>query len=345
MITSSQKKEKRSNDCGCKPDECVETNYATQKAINTERGKYCNEVYEAAGLVSKWEKTYDGETNLYNRKKCMFVWTEGNYQRYRNTEICLGTELMQTADLVKDNVKNYIEWGNKLSGSLKDIFKAVKDAKSKLSDLRQAACKLEGTKTDTCFQTEWTILTGRPPAKCGEELKPPGELPKDYPEKCKDIDKKICELICMPTKGLDKDINSLFKSSSEIIGIQVFSNIATLEPLQKTFAEKAKAFDAHLQDVMKAREADMKKIQEGLVKSVQETTKAAYSLYTSRSTFEGLYDTTQYFCCPKCGCVSASTDNCEPRLHDCECCICTICGQVQDTFCKDDHKKDQSSAD
>lgn len=334
MSISSIKAEQREKDCGCHAHECVETNYPTQKAINTERQAYCNAVYVASGEVGKAEQAYNGENILYKRKKCMFVWTEGNYQRYRNTEIILGTELMQTTESIKTNVGEYIKWGTDLSTKLKDVFKAVKAAKGKLNDLRNAACALDGSKTDSCYQSEWTILTGKPPAKCGDEG--PGEPPKDYPDKCKDIDKTICELICMPKKGLDVDINSIFRSSSEIIGIQVFSNIGTLDQLQKNFGEKSKAFDTHLQDVMKTRESDLKKLQESLVKSVQDKAKAVATLYTSRSNFEALYDTTRYLCCPKCGCVSNEEDNCKPRLHDCECKICEICGDVKQTFCGGD---------
>jgi hypothetical protein len=343
MTTSTSKKEKREKGCGCKPEECVETSYNTQKTINAERLKYCEAVYSSAGDVKKWEKSYSGETTILNRRKCMFMWTEENFRRYRNTEITLGTELMQASELIKENVKSYVDWSGKLSSALKDIFKSVKDAKAKLGDLRQVACKLEGTKTDSCYQSEWTILTGKAPAKCGE-TKPPSEPPKDYPEKCGDIDKRICELICMP-KALDIDINSIFKSSSEIIGIQVFSNIATLDPLQKSFGDKAKAFDTHLQDVVKTREGDMKKMQESIVKSVQETTKSASTLYTSRSIFESLYDSTQYFCCPKCGCITINEDNCKPRLHECECAVCKICDSVKGTFCTGTGQPDSQTAD
>jgi hypothetical protein len=328
-VSSAQRSDKK---CDHHPDDCVETSYITQKTINTERVNYCNDVYVAAGEVSKWETTYDGETKLYNRRKCMFILTESNFQRYRNTEITLGAELMQTTDLIKDNVKTYIDWGAKLSGNLKDIFKKVKEVKAKMSDLVEAACKLENSKTNSCFNAEWFTLTGNPPVKCGDEPPTGGDRPNDYPEQCKDIDKTICEMICMP-RALNIDINSIFKSSSDIIGIQIFSNISTLDPIQKTLAEKAKAFDAHLQDVMKTRDADMKKQQESLVKSVQETIKATASLYGSRSSFEGLNDTTQYFCCPECGCVSAAEDNCIPRLHNCESKICDICREVKDTFC------------
>jgi hypothetical protein len=338
---STYKAREREKDCGCKSEECPENpNAVTQKTINTERLKYCNELYVAAGDVVKWEKTYEGEFNLYNRKKCMFVLTEGNYQRYRNTEICLGTELMQTTELIKENVKSYVDWGGKLNTSLKDIFKKVKDAKGKLSELLDAACNIDKAKNNTCHEAEWTILVGHSKPNCDKQT----YTTDDLPAKCKDIEQTICDLVCKP-KALNLDINSIFKSSSEIVGIQVFSNIGTLDPIQDGLSKKAKAFDAHLLEVVKARETDMKDLQKSLVKSVQETTKAAGSLYTSRSTFEALGDTTKYFCCPICGCVTESTKCEDGRLKECECNICKICSNVQQTFCDDGCGTTQNQAD
>ena len=345
MTLPSSKTEQREKHCGCHPDECVETDYNTQKSINTERASYCSQVYEAAGEVNKWEASWTGEGNLFNRRKCMFVLTEENFQRYRNTEMTLGTEMLQSTTLIKDNVKNYIAWGSTLSGNLKDIFKKVKDAKAKLNDLVEAACKLDNSKTNTCYQAEWTILTGKTPAKCGEQGQG-GEPPKGYPDKCKDIDKTICEMLCMP-KALNKDINHLFKASSDIIGIQIFSNIGTLDALQAEFEKRSKVFDAQLQDVVKAREGDLKELQKSLVKSVQETTKAASALNTAKSSFEALYYSARYFCCPHCGCLpkESDRDNCEERLKNCECCICDICGHVKETFCPCDCDDEPTQAD
>jgi hypothetical protein len=51
---------------------CVENDTATQRAINIERRKYCNKLYEAAGEVSKYEKTSDGQLSLYGRKNVCF---------------------------------------------------------------------------------------------------------------------------------------------------------------------------------------------------------------------------------------------------------------------------------
>lgn len=358
MSTSPSNNEQREKDCGCHPHECVETTYKTQLTVNTERKKYCESVYELAGEVHKWEKSYDGEKSLFNRKKCMLIWTQDNHQRYRNTEITYGTELVQTTEMIKASVKNYNDWSIKLSSLLKDIFKGVKDAKSKLGDLRQAACALEQKKTDACYKTEWTALLNKSPEPCPCEKENNNssqhqqqqyqsqstDTGKKYPDKCKHIDDTICDMMCM-TSALDKDINYIFKSSSEIVGIQIFSNIATLDPLQDALGKKAKEFDDFLKAAIKSREGDMKTIQESFVKSVQATAIAAGSLYGSRSSFEAMKYTTRYFCCPKCKCVSKTQDDCEPHLKDCQEDICNICGHVQKTFCNSRDCKEETLED
>lgn len=323
---SSEKHE--DNDRGCK--DCEEKDNATQKSINTLRSEYCNKLYEAAGEVRKAEKTYDGQFKLYERKKCMFLWTEGNYRRYRNTEICIGTELMQSNDLIKENVSNYVRWGTELSTSLKNIFKSVKDVKAKMKDLQDAACKLEGCMNDSCNCTQMIILTGVVPKGCKEEHRQEeGKKPK---AECEHAGQYLNDIVCM-SRALVFDVDSIFKSSSEIIGIQIFSNIGTLEPLQKTFSDRSKEIDKLLLETMKTRESDLKKIQEDLVKSVQETTKASSGRYSKRSDFEGSRRTIEYLCCPDCNCVEESEDPCKARLKKCECKICDICDDVQKTFC------------
>ena len=338
-IISSSKKDKkhrdRDDDCG---DNCEESNTPTQKSINIERKKYCDELYTTAGEVIKWETSYTGQSTLYERKKCLFVWTEDNYRRYRNTEICVGTELLQSNELIKENVSNYVKWGNDLSAALKNIFKAIKDAKAKMSDLREAADKLENCKNDSCNCTQITILTGEVPKNCEGKDQPTYERPKE----CETSKDDLNDLICMP-KALGFDADYLFKASSDVIGIQVFSNIGTLDPLQKTLSEDSKAFEKHILETMKAREAGLKKLQEELVKAVQETTKSAAGLYNKRNDFEGLMCTTKFICCPKCGCV-VDEGKCEPRLEKCKKEICDICEEVKETFCECESEEGGASA-
>lgn len=345
MSIISSKTERREKKCGCHgTDPCVEPTQDTQKKIiNTERNKYCGTLYSAAGDVHKWQASAKGEQTLYERKKCNFLRIEENHRRFRNTQVILGTELVQTTEAIKENVKQYVEWGTKLSGLLKDVFKGVKEAKVKMKELNDSANAIDNSKKDNCYDSGWNALLGGVTDKCEPDTKP--KTPENYPAKCKDVGTHVCDIVC-GTNGLFIDINSIFKSSSEVVGIQVFSNINTLDPLQKTLAEKAKAFDGYLQEVYKTRESDLKKAQEALVKSVQETTKAYGSLYSSRSTFEGLKDTTEYLCCPPCGCIPKTDPKCgDGRLTDCECKICEICGKVQETFCATEKQTEKAMAD
>ena len=334
-IISSSKKGYRQQDDDC--GNCEENDTATQKSISTERKKYCNELYATAGEVTTYETNYYGQTTLYERKKCMFVWTEDNYRRYRNTEICVGAALLQSNELMKENVSSYIKWGNELSTSLKNIFKAVKDVKTKLGDLRTAAGKLEDCKNDSCNCTQMTILTGEQQSNC--DAKPSTD---NRPDECSDAKDVLDELICMP-KALGFDVDYLFKASSDVIGIQVFSNLGTLDPLQKTLSDDSKTFEKHIQDTMKLRESALKKIQEDLIKAVQEAARSANGLYNKRSDFEGLMCTTKFICCPKCDCVTED-DNCKPRLEKCKEEICDICDEVKETFCNDSGCNDETTA-
>lgn len=335
IIPSSKKNLRQTEkDCG----NCEENDTATQKTITAERTKYCDELYTVAGEVSKAETTYAGQNTVYESRKCMFVWTEGNYRRYRNTEISVGTELITSIDLVRENVSNYIKWGTELSTGLKNIFKAVKDVKTKVGDLREAADKLKNCTEDICNCTQMTILTGEVNENCSDR-KPTDNRPAE----CSDAGDVLKKLICLPA-ALKSDADSLFQSSSDVIGIQVFSNIGTLEPLQKTLTDESKAFEKHIQEIMKARESEMKKLQEDLVKSVQEATKAASGLYSKRSDFEGLMCTTKFICCPNCDCVVEQVDCDKPRLEKCKQTICDICDEVKETFCSTEEQHTEVKA-
>lgn len=312
-------------------NDCVENDTHTQRSVNVERRKYCDSLYTAAGEVSRGEKSNEGLLSLYELKKCMFRWTEDNYQRYRNTEIRVGTELLQSTELISKNVINYINWATELSTNLKNISKAVKEAKTKMSDLREAACKLENCKDDSCNCSQLIVLTGKVPENCKGESRP---KQKERPDECEDVDKLLDDLICMP-KALSFDIDSIFKSASEVVGIQVFSNLGSLNPLQKTLTDHSNSFTKHIQETAKTRESDLKKAGEELIKCVQESTSVTVDYYNSRSDFEGALETLEYLCCPKCDCVNTDC-KCDPRLHDCECEICDICDDVKTTFCREE---------
>ena len=306
------------------PD-CEERDNATQQSINTIKKTWCDKLRTARHTVRKLEKTFDGKEIIYKEKEKRFLRTQNNYQRYVNTEINVGVQLVEANTKVTTNVANYKKWDDDLAKALGAFFTTIKDVKSKMYDLRDSAIKLCNSRSDSCSTSQWIIITGRNPEGCKDDQKP------NPPEHCKDIEEVIEILCCMP-KALALDIDSIFKASSDIIGIQKFCNTGSLVALQGDLSKKATDFDALLQTTITTRKADLDTAQKDLVKSLQERTDAVIDVYNQRCDYDGVYRTVDEICCPKCSCVSGDAGNCDPRLKTCECKICEICGQVRDAF-------------
>ena len=318
-------RDKDDDDRGCK-----ENSTLTQKTINKLRKTYCNELDTAAGAVYQWEENYLGWKELRKKKKCLFIWTEKNYQAFRNLQITKGGALNQFNEAFKASTTTFLKANKGLADSLKDVVKKVKEVKVKISDLSKAACDLKHCLHEGCNCVQWGILTNEWEGCKGT----PQEV--DRPSTCDGVKEKIEKIIKIPC-ALDKDAELTLQAAADVAGIQVFANVGTLEGLQKTLSESATKFDKYLQEVVKKDQEDLKKVQEDFGKTVLEYVKSKTTVYTKRSEFVGLLETTGYFCCPDCGCVQDDEEKChkcEPRLKDCKEKICEICTDVKDTFCK-----------
>ncbi len=306
-------------------DNCKDGTRPTDKTVQRERHKVCSEMKDRAAEVLQWEQTRHGAHQLYNDKKGTFVKTELNYQFYRNMELMVGVELIQVNEGIKENVTAYKKWNDDLAATLKELVKTVKEAKDKVRDLKEAACKLNTCINDSCQATQRKILTGESYDNCKEN-------DKEVEDKCNA--KEVLEhLENIPIIFLH-DMNIIFNSATRVTGIQAFSNVAILDPLQKTLQEKSKAFDDFIQEKMKKGSDDLKKGQEDLTKAVQELTKSTSTLYFKRSDFKGLKRTVKELCECRCKCINK--DGHEDRLEDCKCKICEICDEVKTGVCKPD---------
>jgi hypothetical protein len=327
-------------DCGCNDPATKDS--ATQASINVLRSKYCELVYSTEGEVEKQQQKFVSEKALYESKTCIFNHTEENYRRYRNFEITAGTELLQTNESVKANVTQLKTWNTALNGLLVNIAKQVKDLKGKYTDLKDAACKLETSYGDSCNIAQRKVLTGTTASKekCNDTT--------TVVDGCQNTDKDITQLITTG-KCLAHEADTLFQVGSDVIGIQLFSNIDTLDQLQKDLSTKSSAFDTTIATAMKTRKTDVDTLQGELVTSVKALTRASMDRNWQRSVFEGYTLASEFLCCPECAKIcpppdpaktptQEGTDNCNdcpPLLGHYEDCICKICGQVQKTFCCD----------
>lgn len=307
------------------PD-CEERDNLTQKSINVLKKTYCDKLRESRNTIRKNEISYEGKEKIYKRKEQRFLRTQNNYQRYVNTEINIGSQLVQANKRVTINVGNYKKWDDDLSTALGTFFTAIKDVKTKLYDLRDASIKLGNSRSDSCSTAQWILITGKNPDPCKDEKPCPPETAH-----CKDVEETIDLLLCMP-KALAVDVDSIFKVAGDIIGIQKFCNVGSLVALQGDLSKKAIDFDGLLQATITTRKTDLDNAQKDLVKALQDRTDCVIDVYNQRCDYDGVYRTVSELCCPKCSCVNEEAGNCEPRLKDCECKVCEICGKVRDAF-------------
>jgi len=323
MALQNQRPQRQPSDI---PD-CEERDNATQKKINALKKLYCTALTASRDNVNKLEISYYGKETLYKKKEIKYLRTQNNLQRYVNTEISMGSQLMQANKRLTTNVTNYKTWDDALADKLKKAFDAIKDIKNKMGDLRDAGNKIDNSMHDSCSTGKWAIITGKNPDTCKDDQNPP---PAPH-EGCKDADEIIDLLICMP-KALYQDADSIFKASSDIIGIQKFANIGSLVTLQSDLSTKTTEFDDLLQTAITTRKKDLETVQKDLVQSLADRTDSIVDLYSGRCDYEGSYKTVSEICCPKCNCVLTDKGNCEPRLEDCLCEICELCGEVRNTF-------------
>ena len=310
---------------GSIPD-CDERDNETQKSINVIKKTWCDRLRQSRNTVKKLETTYEGKENIYKQREQRYLRTQNNYQRFVNTEINVGAQLVAANKRVTTNVGNYKKWDDDLATALGAFFTAIKDVKAKLYDLRDASIKLGNSRTDSCSASQWIIITGKNPDTCKDEKQPP-----ETGAECKNIEETIDILLCMP-KALAVDVDYIFKSSSDVIGIQKFCNTVSLVGLQTDLSKKAQDFDALLQATITTRKGDLDTARMDLVKALQDRTDAVVDVYNQRCDYDGVYRTVDEICCPRCGCVNEDAGNCEPRLKGCECKICELCGQVKDAF-------------
>ena len=303
-------------------DNCGDGPSPTDKTIRRERNKVCSILKDKAGEVRQWEQSREGAHQLYNDKKCLFIRTETNWQYYRNIEISVGIELLQVNEGIKENVTSYKKWNDDLAAILKELVKATKEAKGKVAELKEAACKLNTCINDSCQSTQRKILTGESYDDCKEN-------DAEVNDKCNA--KEVLEHLEKIPNILLHDSDIIFNSATRVAGIQVFSNEATLEPLQKTLQEKSKAFDDFIVEKMKKGGEDLKKTQEELTILIRELTKATTGLYFRRADFKGIQRATIELCNCHCNCIQKNEP--EGRLDQCKCDICEICELVKAGVC------------
>src|SRR4029079_17246431 len=121
-----------------------------QGIINTERATYCDLLDTAGGSVLEYEEKYNGTKKIKSKKKTLFIWTEKNYQEFRNLDITKGTSLLQFNESIKEATAGFLKDNKTLADNLKDVLKKIKDVVTKTKELHAASCDLKRCVNDGC---------------------------------------------------------------------------------------------------------------------------------------------------------------------------------------------------
>ena len=292
----------------------------TQQKINTIKKQYCQDLETARTTIENLKIVYDANDKMYDGKQRRYLSTKENFERYNNTEIGMGSQLLQANEKIKTGVTAYKTIDDSLATQLVAIFQSVKDVKTKIGDLRDSATKLMNSKKDSCNSSQWSAITGAADSQQAQNSC-----------QCDEIEEAIDILFYMPD-ALVTDMESVFKSSSDIIGIQKFCNTGAIVGLQQTLHDQAKAFDDLLVATVTLRKADLDARQKDLKDALAARTGSVLDLYNERNVYGAVHSSLNKLCFGTCDCVSDDADVSSPRLEDCAKRICDICGKMKLAF-------------
>ena len=322
-------------------------NSPVKKTIRTKKDSYCDSLVTLVGTLTASEENVQGLTTTYELKKCCFVKTEKNYRIIRNLEILTGVELIQASAEIKTDVTAVLDKNGKLVDALKAVCAAAKDAKAKFGDLRDAASKLDACRKDSCNSSQMIKLGCKPAGECGDnEKKQDSSQETQIPQPCENACSILDRLVTVPAI-FSQDIDIIYNSSAEIMGIQTFTSIKSLQKFQQDFEANAKAFDDWVTQKMKDGKTSVDAAQAELVDATKSLTTASYALYSARNAVEATDTIKDYLCCHKCKCISEDgecgchhLDDSNDRLKACKCEICDICDEVTGIYCEKPAKQE-----
>jgi len=148
----------------------------------------------------------------------------GEYQGIHN---CVSTTLAAHADGIKGNVATYLEKNTALEDKLTTALESLKAVKSQMWKVREAACKLDAAREDSCNSEQIRALSDLGPNADGLS----GNARFDA-----DVTAIRDEVF-----NLYNSSDDLFEKGPKFAGVQAFMNIPSLESMAEKLKEDADA--------------------------------------------------------------------------------------------------------
>jgi len=159
---------------------------------------------------------YGAEVEASKYKICSYLQILDVFSEYRGIKNCVSVNLKTHANHIKENVAYCGELTGEIDKALNESLDAIKALKNKMSEVRDAACKLEAARTDSCHS---------------EQLKALKKLPeKDQVSGLTRFTNKTDDIIGK-SESLYNIADDLFEKGVKVAGILAFMNINSLTEL------------------------------------------------------------------------------------------------------------------
>lgn len=301
------------------PPEGTETLTPTQEAIRQIIKQLRTDVKTAHSQKKAACIDLGAAQKSYDFNACCYTKTKKSYQKYWEIDNCVTTTAVQDIEIIKTNIDTFIKDSDNLKKHFKEVVKKVKEAKGKLTEAKDATCKLSDCLDyeERCNPSIYDALVQGIVAGSG------GQKLTDALEAITEQSKKAQETACVT-----------FDATIKISGIQIFSNIASLKTFNDKLVEKITNLKKNVDTNLKNITDQSKKAQEDLTNSIKELSSKGHSKHSATNIFEGKKETKNHLKNMTCNSVQ---DN-QVKLED-------ICEKVKNFSMTDDNSSGSTGND
>lgn len=171
---------------------------------------------------------YKGKINNQEYKLCKLIKAKDIHKEYFGIKNTISTTFFKQVCLIDENVDAILTKTEAVNAALNSSLDAIKNAKSKLWEVREAACKLDGARNDSCNSEQLSALSKIPADQNG--LKGIARF------------QALVDKIKEDAFKLYDSVDDVFEKGVKVAGIQAYMNTASIKEFTTALKTDAEAF-------------------------------------------------------------------------------------------------------
>lgn len=200
---------------------------------------------------------YISKKNTLEGRLCRLLKSRDIHGEYFGIKNCISTQFFKQACLVDENIDTFLTKATAISTLLDSSLDAIKVAKTKLWEIREAACKLDAARNDSCNSEQLSAMSKIPQA--GPEVGNQGIARFQ----------SLVDGIITAANGLYDAVDDTFEKGVKVAGIQAYMNVGSLKPFSATLKEDAENFDKDIEANLDFSEEQLSTAQEAYTEDLQ----------------------------------------------------------------------------